>query len=109
MSHNPLKFQKSHKLFGDQKMTANPNLFPLLKAPFYALKIYPGDIGTSGGLLADANGAVINVHGQPISHLYAVGNLAASPVGRSYPGGGATLGAAMTFGYVAARHAMGVN
>lgn len=97
------------RLFGDQKLKLNPNLMPLEKAPFYAVALYPGDIGTNGGVVTNGNAAVMNGAGKPIRGLYAVGNVAASPMGRSYPGGGATLGAAMTGGYVAARHAMGVN
>lgn len=97
------------RLFGDPKLKPNPNLMPLEKPPFYAVAIYPGDIGTNGGLLADANAVVQDTDGRPIAGLYAAGNVAASPVGRSYPGGGATLGAAMTFAYLAARHAMGAN
>src|SRR3546814_13167917 len=82
---------------------------PLEKPPFYARRIYPGDIGTNGGLVTDVNGAVIDKAGQPIPGLYATGNITASPMGRSYPGGGATLGPAMTFGYIAAQHATGTN
>src|SRR3546814_9064623 len=77
--------------------------------PLYALRMYPGDIGTNGGLVTDVNGAVIDKAGQPIQGLYATGNITALPMGRSYPGGGATLGQAMTFGYIAAQHATGTN
>jgi 3-oxosteroid 1-dehydrogenase len=97
------------KVFGDQKSKGNANLAALETPPFYAFAIYPGDIGTNGGLVTDVNAAVVDVKGEPIPGLYAVGNLAASPMGRSYPGGGATLGAAMTFGYLAGRHATGAN
>src|SRR3546814_6186300 len=77
--------------------------------PVYAPRIYPVDIGTNGGLVTDVKGAVIDKAGQPIPGLYATGNITASPMGRSYPGGGATLGPAMTFGYIAAQHATGTN
>jgi 3-oxosteroid 1-dehydrogenase len=82
---------------------------PLEKPPFYALAIYPGDIGTNGGLVTDSNGAVMDDENRPIAGLYATGNVTASPLGRSYPGGGATLGPAMTFGYLAGRHAAGAS
>ena len=95
--------------YGDSKVQKNRSLAPLDKAPFYALAIYPGDIGTNGGLVTDVNGAVLDTDGRAIPNLYAAGNVTASAMGRGYPGGGATIGAAMTFAYVAARHAMGVE
>jgi 3-oxosteroid 1-dehydrogenase len=98
-----------NRIYGDPKITGNPNLLPLVKAPFYALAIYPGDIGTNGGLVTDGNANVLDTEGRSIGNLYATGNITASAMGRSYPGGGATIGPAMTFGYLAARHAMGVN
>lgn len=97
------------RLFGDPKSKGNPTLGPIAKAPFYAMAVYQGDIGTNGGLEIDSHGRVMDEDGKPIPGLYAAGNTAASPFGRSYPGGGVTIGSAMTFGYQAARHAMGVN
>jgi 3-oxosteroid 1-dehydrogenase len=97
------------KMYGDQRVQPNPTLAPLEKAPFYALPIYAGDIGTNGGIVTNDNAQVLDASDQPIAGLYAVGNNAASVMGESYPGAGATLGPAMTFGYVAGRHAMGAN
>jgi 3-oxosteroid 1-dehydrogenase len=94
------------RVFGDRKISPNPNLAPLSKPPYFALPIYPGDIGTNGGLRTDENARVQNSQGRSIDGLYAIGNVAASVMGRSYPGGGATLGPAMTYGYLAARDAM---
>jgi 3-oxosteroid 1-dehydrogenase len=96
-------------MYGDQRVQPNPTLAPLEKAPFYALPIYAGDIGTNGGIVTNDNAQVLDASDQPIAGLYAVGNNAASVMGESYPGAGATLGPAMTFGYVAGRHAMGAN
>ena len=93
------------RYYGDPRNQPNPCLKPLDKPPYYALKIFPGDIGSKGGVVADAHGRALNGEGQPIPGLYAIGNCSASVVGRSYPGAGATLGPAMTFGYLAARHA----
>jgi 3-oxosteroid 1-dehydrogenase len=101
--------QPYDRFYGDPKVTPNPNLLPLERAPFYALPIYPGDIGTNGGLVTDENAQVLDTDGIPIGGLYAIGNTAASVMGPSYPGAGATIGPAMTFGFVAARHAMRVN
>lgn len=97
------------RYYGDPRAGLNPNLAPLAKAPYYALRLDPGDIGTSGGLVTDANGSVIDRQGAPIPGLYAIGNTSASVMGRSYPGAGATIAPAMTFGLLAAEHAMGRN
>ncbi len=95
-------------LYGDVRIKPNPCLAPLLEPPFYAIEIFPGDIGTKGGLLTNANAEVVNAEGVPIGGLYAIGNCAASVTGRYYPGAGATLGPAMTFGFLAAEHACGL-
>ena len=92
------------RYYSDPRNQPNPCLKALRKAPFYALKIFPGDIGTKGGVVTDEHGRALNENGQPIAGLYAIGNTSASVMGRSYPGAGSTLGPAMTFGYLAARH-----
>ena len=69
-------------------------------SPFYAVKIIPGDIATYHGLVTDERTRVLDVERKPIPGLFAVGNDAASIFGGSYPGAGATLGPAMTFGYI---------
>ena len=97
------------KLYGDPRSQPNPCLAPIIKAPFYAMPIYPGDIGTNGGLSTDAKARVLDAKGKAIAGLYAVGNTAASAMGESYPGAGVTLGPALTFGYIAARDLTGVN
>lgn len=97
------------KMYGDPRNQPNPCLRPLTEAPFYAMPIYPGDIGTNGGLRTNAKAQVVDEAGVPIAGLYAVGNNAASAMGESYPGAGVTLGPAMTFGYVAARDMTGAN
>jgi succinate dehydrogenase/fumarate reductase flavoprotein subunit len=74
------------------------------QAPFYAMPLYDGILGTAGGLLVDENGRVRAARGGVVPGLYAAGNVAASIFGPSYPGGGSTLGPAMTFGYLAGRH-----
>lgn len=97
------------RLYGDPRVTPNPTLAPILTAPFYAMPIYGGDIGTNGGMVTDEYARVLDTQGQPIPGLYACGNNAASVMGESYPGAGVTLGPAMTFGYVAARHLTGAG
>jgi 3-oxosteroid 1-dehydrogenase len=97
------------KMYGDPRVTPNPCLRPLTKGPFYAMPIYPGDIGTNGGLLTNEKAQVVGKTGKPIPGLYAIGNNAASAMGESYPGAGVTIGPALTFGYIAARHMTGAN
>ncbi|MGI9322956.1 MAG: FAD-binding protein, partial [Pseudomonadales bacterium] len=86
------------RYYGDPRNKPNPCLAPLVKAPFYAARIYPGDIGTKGGVLTDVNGQARHTGGLLVHGLYAVGNSSASMMGRTYPGAGTTLGPAMTFG-----------
>jgi 3-oxosteroid 1-dehydrogenase len=89
--------------YGDPTL-ANPNLYPLTKPPYYAFQIILGDLGTSGGLRTDELARVLRENNSVINGLYAVGNASAAVMGRSYAGAGATIGPAMTFGYVAANH-----
>jgi 3-oxosteroid 1-dehydrogenase len=93
--------------YGDPTVKPNPNLAPLQKPPFYAVKMGPGDLDTKGGLVTDEWARVLRADGTPIKGLYAVGNTSASVMGHSYPGAGATIGPAMTFGYLAALHVAG--
>ncbi len=94
------------RLFGDAAVTPNPNLAPLDKAPYYAMPIYGGDIGTNGGVDTDAFARGLDRAGKPIAGLYAIGNCAGSVMGMSYPGAGATIGPGMIFGYIAGHHIM---
>ncbi|WP_119155841.1 FAD-dependent oxidoreductase [Caldimonas tepidiphila] len=87
------------RYYGDLHVKPNPNLAPIAKPPFYAMKLYPGDIGTKGGLLTDEDARVLDATGRPVDGLYCIGNNSASVMGPSYPGAGSTLGPAMTFGF----------
>jgi 3-oxosteroid 1-dehydrogenase len=93
--------------YGDPRCKPNPNLAPLAQGPFYAIKIVPGDLGTKGGLRTDERARVLRADGSVIEGLYAAGNTSALVMGRSYAGPGATIGPAMTFGYLAALDAAG--
>ncbi|CAM4176356.1 3-oxosteroid 1-dehydrogenase [Mycobacterium basiliense] len=90
--------------YGDPTLP-NPNLSPLGGPPFYAFRIVLGDLGTSGGLRTDEYARVLRPDHTVVGGLYAVGNTSAPVMGRSYAGAGATIGPAMTFGFVAAKHA----
>jgi succinate dehydrogenase/fumarate reductase flavoprotein subunit len=83
----------------------NPNLGPIVTAPFYALRLYPSDIGTSAGLVTDDLARVLDSGNRPIARLYACGNDMQSIMGGTYPGPGITLGPAVAFAYVAASDA----
>ncbi len=97
------------KMYGDPRVGPNPCLRPLEKGPFYAMPIYPGDIGTNGGLLTDDQARVLDGKGKPISGLYAIGNNAASAMGESYPGAGVTIGPAVALGHAAGPHMTGAD
>ncbi|PJN39049.1 3-ketosteroid-delta-1-dehydrogenase [Streptomyces sp. CB02959] len=88
------------RYYGDPTLP-NPNLAPLTKPPYYAIPVHPGDIGTKGGLVTDADARVLREDGTPIDGLYASGNASAAPMGETYPGPGATIGPAMTFSWAA--------
>jgi len=97
------------KFYGDPDIAPNPCMAPIEKAPFYGLTVVPGELGTKGGLATDEFARVLRTDGEPIPGLYATGNCSASVMGRTYPGAGSTLGPTTTFGYVAARHALGAS
>lgn len=86
--------------------SANPNLGPISTVPFYALRLYPSDIGTSAGLVTDDAGRVLDAGSRPIARLYACGNDMQSIMGGTYPGPGITLGPALAFAYLAASDAV---
>jgi len=90
------------QMFGDANVQPNPCLGPIDKAPYYAVPINLGDLGTKGGLKANAKAQVVDANDQPIPGLYAAGNNSGSPFGNLYPGAGGTIGPAATFGYIAA-------
>ena len=91
--------------YGDPDHKPNPNLGTIEKGPFYALQVHPGAIGTKGGARVTADAQVLRVDGEPIAGLYAAGNVMAGVTGPGYPGAGATIGAGMTFGFIAGSHA----
>ncbi|MDQ2088696.1 FAD-dependent oxidoreductase [Marimonas arenosa] len=95
------------RLQGDPDIGRNPCMAPIAKPPFYAVKVIPGSFGTFAGLRTDGSARVLDDANQPIPGLYAVGNDMASVMGGHYPAGGINLGPALTFGFIAGRHAAG--
>ncbi|MBU6257048.1 MAG: FAD-binding protein [Burkholderiales bacterium] len=102
-SGKDLEFDRGGNVFdryyGDVNVKPNPNLAPIERGPFYAMKLWPGDIGTKGGLVTDRDARVLDTAGRVIEGLYCVGNNSASVMGPSYAGAGSTLGPAMTFAF----------
>lgn len=84
----------------------NPCLGALKEGPFYAIALYPGDIGAATGLVTNTHAQVLNAHSKVIPGLYACGNDMHSIMGGVYPAPGITIGPAITFGYLAAKHAL---
>jgi succinate dehydrogenase/fumarate reductase flavoprotein subunit len=95
-----------HRAAGDPAVKPNPNLGPIATAPFYAVKLMPGDIGAANGLVTSDDAQVLGLVERPIGRLYAVGNEMQSCMGGTYPGPGITLGPGITFAYRAVRHAL---
>ncbi|MBB1035066.1 3-oxosteroid 1-dehydrogenase [Dietzia sp. CQ4] len=90
--------------YGDPTNKPNPSLGPVRKAPFFAAKMVPGDLGTKGGANTDVHGRVLRSDGSVIQGLYAAGNASSPVMGHTYAGPGATIGPAMVFGYLAVEH-----
>lgn len=92
---------------GDPGYKPNAALGPLDRAPFYATRVFPADVGTCGGLVTNEHAQVLDDNDQVIDGLYATGNITATVMGRNYLGAGGSIAYTMVFGYVAARHAAG--
>ncbi len=90
------------KYYSDPTVKPNPSLHVIDKAPFYAVKIVAGDLGTKGGLVTDERARVLRSDGSVVPGLYAAGNASAAVMGYTYAGPGATIGPALVFGYLAA-------
>jgi succinate dehydrogenase/fumarate reductase flavoprotein subunit len=97
------------RYYGDPTIKPNPNLRPLIKGPFYAVKMVLSDLGTCGGLKTDERARVLREDGGVIAGLYAIGNTAANAFGTTYPGAGATIAQGLVYGYIAARDAAGAG
>ena len=103
------EFGKGQSLFGrqygDPRHAPNVNLGPITTAPFYAIAVLPTPLGTALGLRTNPSAQVLDADGAAIPGLYACGNDANSVMAAEYPGAGCQVGAGLTFGYIAARHA----
>lgn len=98
-----------NRFFGDPAVKPNPNLAPIRRAPFVALRIHPASLGTCIGLKTTGAAQVVGTDGMPIAGLYACGNELASAMRGEYPSGGVTIGPAIVFAYRAVQHLRGVT
>lgn len=94
---------------GDEMHRPSPTLGRIDRPPFYAVPVYPGDVGTYGGVVTDEHARVLREDGTVIPGLYATGVSTASVMGRCYPGAGASVGPSFVWGYVAAQHCLGLE
>lgn len=85
----------------------HPNLGAIERAPFFALPVRAGLVGTKGGPCTDGHGRVLDWAGRPIAGLLAAGNAADSVIGPGILSSGMTLGLAVTFGWAAGITATG--
>jgi 3-oxosteroid 1-dehydrogenase len=92
---------------GDPGYKPNAAVGPLDRAPFYATRVFPADVGTCGGVITNEHAQVLDEQERVIEGLYATGNITATVMGRNYLGAGGSIAYTMVFGYVAARHAAG--
>jgi succinate dehydrogenase/fumarate reductase flavoprotein subunit len=92
------------RYLGDEDHKPDPCVAPIEHGPYYSIAIYPGDLGTAAGLATDEHARVLDAANRPIRGLYACGNDMSSIMNGDYPGPGITIGPALTFGYLAARH-----
>jgi 3-oxosteroid 1-dehydrogenase len=94
-----------NRYYADPTMKPNPSLGPIAEPPFWAAPLWPGDVGTCGGAIADEHARVLRSDGSAIDGLYATGNCTASLCGPHYVGAGQSIGASGVFGFIAAKHA----
>ena len=97
------------RFLGDYTHKPNATLGTIEKGPFFAVQIVPGDVGTFGGAVCDARARVLRKDGSVIDGLYATGTTTAAVMGRTYPGAGCSIGPSFTWGFVAAKHAAGLE
>jgi predicted oxidoreductase len=100
---------KYNRHLGDPLHKPNPCLAPIERAPYYAIQVHAGDIGTTHGIAVDEYSRALDTDGAPIPGLYIGGNDRSSIMGGCYPSGGITVGPALTFAYLAMRHAAGLE
>ncbi|WP_395396477.1 FAD-dependent oxidoreductase (plasmid) [Novosphingobium sp. BL-8A] len=107
-------FQRGERAYDNCGFVGDPysdasSLGTIDRGPFYAVPVVPGDVGTFGGIVTDEMGRVIKANGGTFAGLYATGVTTASVMGNVYPGAGASIGPSLVFGFIAAKHAAGLD
>jgi succinate dehydrogenase/fumarate reductase flavoprotein subunit len=92
---------------GDPDHRPNPCLGAISEAPFFAMAVFPADLGSSVGLDTNRDGGVLDEAGTAIAGLYACGNDMSSVMRGKYPGPGINIGPAIAFAFRIAMHASG--
>lgn len=93
---------KADHFMGDPAHQPNPCLGPIVRPPFHAVRIHPGDSTTTVGVRVDEQARVMDAQGQGIQGLHAVGlDMNSLWRGRA-PGNGANNTLGLTFGFIAA-------
>ncbi len=95
------------RFFGDPSVEPNPCVGPLTRAPYWAWKVVPADLGTKGGVRCDASGRALRPDGTVLPGLYAAGNTMASWTNHCYPGPGSPIGSCVVFSALAVRDMAG--
>jgi 3-oxosteroid 1-dehydrogenase len=102
-------FHRGEKPWEVHNLPDHRSLGPITEGPFVGHRVRAGVFGTRGGPVINANAQIIDFGHQPIPGLYGAGNVVAHPFAWAYPGGGGTLGPAVTFGHVAGKSVLADN
>jgi 3-oxosteroid 1-dehydrogenase len=96
-------FHRGEKPWEIHYLPGHRTIGPLTEGPFVGYRVRAGVFGTRGGPVINENAQIVDFGNRPIPGLFGAGNVVAHPFASAYPGGGGTLGPAVTFGHVAAK------
>jgi len=81
---------------------------PLVKPPFYAIRLWPKVHYTPGGVRINSKGQVMDLNNRPIPHLFAAGEVCGGIHGASRLGS-SSLTECIVFGRIAGQQAAAIN
>jgi len=102
-------FHRGEKPWEIHYLPGHRTIGPITEGPFVGYRVRAGVFGTRGGPVINENAQITDFGNQPIPGLYGAGNVVAHPFASAYPGGGGTLGPAVTFGHVAGKSVLSDN